>query len=577
MTRRHAIRSQASRLRTTLVPALQSICLVAVALVLADCGGSSNTNPIPINSITEVTNYTVGGTISGLTVGSLVLANGTATVAIAADASSWQFPVSFTPGSSYSVTVQTQPVGETCEITSGGSGTNTGNVANVTVVCGYGEWNWTAGSNTVNASGVYGTQGAAAASNLPGARYSASSWTDTARNFWLFGGIGYDSTGKAGYLNDLWQYTPSTGQWTWIGGASTANASGVYGTQGTAAANNAPGAREAASYWIDSSGNLWLFGGIGNDSTGSTGNLNDLWRYSPSTGQWTWISGANTVNAAGVYGTQHTAAASNLPGARYSASYWTDSSGNLWLFGGYGYDSSGKAGTLNDLWQFSTSSAQWTWIGGTSAVNASGVYGTQNTAAASNLPGARYSASSWIDASGNLWLFGGYGYDSTGSLGKLNDLWQYSPSSTQWTWINGEDAANVGGVYGALGVAEITNVPGARQEASSWIDSTGNLWLFGGVGYSSTGGVGNLNDLWQFDPSTKEWTWMSGGHVQNAGGLYGTLGSASTGNVVGGRSSASPWIDSSGNLWLFGGDGEDSAGTLGYLNDLWQYTPNGGS
>jgi hypothetical protein len=41
------------------------------------------------------------------------------------------------------------------------------------------------------------------------------------------------------------------------------------------------------------------------------------------------------------------------------------------------------------------------------ADNASGVYGTQGTAAASNVPGARYSASSWIDSSGNLWLFGG--------------------------------------------------------------------------------------------------------------------------------------------------------------------------
>ena len=37
--------------------------------------------------------------------------------------------------------------------------------------------------------------------------------------------------------------------------------------------------------------------------------------------------------------------------------------------------------------------------------------------------------STWIDSSGNLWLFGGYGYDSTGQLGYLNDLWQYDPST----------------------------------------------------------------------------------------------------------------------------------------------------
>jgi len=45
-------------------------------------------------------------------------------------------------------------------------------------------------------------------------------------------------------------------------------------------------------------------------------------------------------------------------------------------------------------------------------------------------------------------------------------------------------------------------VPGARNSISSWIDSSGNLWLFGGYGYDSTGNVGYLNDLWQYDPST---------------------------------------------------------------------------
>jgi hypothetical protein len=38
----------------------------------------------------------------------------------------------------------------------------------------------------------------------------------------------------------------------------------------------------------------------------------------------------------------------------------------------------------------------------------------------------------------NLWLFGGVGYDSTGDLGYLNDLWQYNPR-TELTWINGSE------------------------------------------------------------------------------------------------------------------------------------------
>ena len=119
-------------------------------------------------------------------------------------------------------------------------------------------------------------------------------------------------------------------------------------------------------------------------------------------------------------------------------------------------------------------------------------------------------------------------------------------------------------------------VPGARQAASSWIDSAGNLWLFGGVGYDSTGACGKPERSVAIQSEQREWTWVSGGSGDNAGGVYGTQGTASVGNVPGGRDSVSSWIDSSGNLWLFGGYGYDSTGQLGYLNDLWQYDPSTG-
>jgi N-acetylneuraminic acid mutarotase len=472
--------------------------LVGVTFTLAGCGGSSQST----TATASTTNYTVGGTISGLTIGSVVLANGTSTVTVSSGVTSWIFPDSFAPGSSYSVTVQTQPSTELCGVTSGASGMNTGDVGNVTVVCGFGQWRWQAGLNSVNASGVFGTQGTGAASNVPGARYAGSTWTDASGNFWLFGGVGYDSTGVAGDLNDLWRYSPSTGQWTWISGGSAHNVAGVYGTQGTGAASNVPGARYSASSWIDSSGKLWLFGGVGYDLTGGVGNLNDLWRYSPSTAQWTWISGGSADNAAGVYGTEDAAAASNVPGARYAASSWIDASGNFWLFGGYGDDLDGNLGYLNDLWQFSPSSKQWTWVGGEAASDASADYGTLGTVAATNVPGARQAASSWTDSSGNLWLFGGVGYDATGGVGNLNDLWQFSPSTAQWTWVSGGFGDNVGGVYGTRGTASASSVPGGRDSTSSWIDSSGNLWLFGGYGYDVGGQLGYLNDLWQYNPGS---------------------------------------------------------------------------
>jgi hypothetical protein len=135
------------------------------------------------------------------------------------------------------------------------------------------------GSNVVRQSGVYGVQGVPAPGNVPGARASAVSWTDAAGNFWLFGGLGYDSAGGFGDLNDLWEY--SGGQWTWQSGAKFVIQSPVYGTLGTPAPGNVPGARDTAQTWIDPSGRLWLFGGNGIDSTGVAGQLNDLWVFQP--------------------------------------------------------------------------------------------------------------------------------------------------------------------------------------------------------------------------------------------------------------------------------------------------------
>jgi N-acetylneuraminic acid mutarotase len=561
------MKGQSNNRRLTLGAAARGVCLSAAVLVLAACGGGSSSSG-------SSANYTVGGSISGLNASSVVLIyNSTNTVTVSQGATTWVFATSFPAGSSYSVSVLTNPTGELCEVNNGGSGTLTANVTNITVVCSlYGQWTWDGGLSSVNASGVYGTQGAASASNLPGARNNSSSWTDSSGNFWLFGGAGYDSTGASGDLNDLWQYSPSTGQWIWVSGGNGDNASGVYGTLGAASAGSVPGGRYSASSWIDSSGNLWLFGGYGYDSTGAVGRLNDLWQYTPSTRQWTWVSGGNGDNASGLYGTLSAASASNVPGARYAASSWIDASGNLWLFGGFGYDSSGAVGSLNDLWRYSPSSGQWTWVSGGNGDNASGVYGTQGSASASNVPGARQAANSWIDSSGNLWLFGGYGYDSTGGAGYLNDLWQYSPSTGLWTWVSGGSADNASGVYGSQGTPSASNIPGGRYSGSSWIDLSGNMWLFGGYGYDSSNGVGALNDLWLYTPSTQQWTEVTGGSGDNTAGSYGTQGTVSVSASPGSRQAANSWIDTSGHLWLFGGTGYGAAGN-GYLNDLWQFVP----
>jgi hypothetical protein len=213
---------------------------------------------------------------------------------------------------------------------------------------------------------------------------------------------------------------------------------------------------------------------------------------------------------------------------------------------------------LNDLWEFKQSSKEWVWVSGSNLINASGIYGTQGVASASNVPGARDGSVGGIDNIGNLWLFGGGCY-----TGYLNDLWEFNPTTKKWTWISGYSVASWNGgngVYGKQGTASASNVPGVRTAAVSWIDSSGNFWLFGGDGADSTANIGFLNDLWEFNPTSKEWTWVSGSDTYEASGVYGTQGVASASNVPGARDSSTSWIDSDGNLWLFGGTGYDSTG-----------------
>ena len=386
------------------------------------------------------------------------------------------------------------------------------------------------------------------------------------------------------------------------------NSDPYYGTQGVASSLTIPGGRNSSAFWTDTSGSFWLFGGDGLDGSPgpSEGLMNDLWKFSPSTNEWTWIGGNNILSATecpnavfpdcgwpGVYGAQGTPATSNIPGGRKQSVTWTDSKGNLWLFGGWGLDSLGDLGNLNDLWEFSPSTNQWTWVSGSNLAGTSpngqaGVYGTQGVPSANNVPPGLSSGTGWIDASDNLWLFGGNGDSPTNGEGfLLNNLWEFNTQTREWTWVNGSGSGEVSdpGVYGTMGVAAATNVPSGRQSATGWTDSHGNLWLFGGYGEGTEAAcrqtdVDWLNDLWMFNMSSKEWTWMGG----NAGGIYkgtcnmfwvpgswGAVGVAAASNVPSGRGYAAGWADSNGNLWLFGGDGADSANTPAWLNDLWKY------
>ena len=433
------------------------------------------------------------------------------------------------------------------------------------------KWEWISGADTVDQLGVYGTLAAPAAANVPGSREDAVSWRDASGRFWLFGGYGYDAAGYRDRLNDLWVYDPAGGNWTWMGGGSSVDEPAVYGTRGAASALNIPGARNGSVAWTDGGGNVWLFGGFGFTTANDYGNLNDLWMYDPAAGQWTWVMGSNAVDQPGVYGTKGTAASSNIPGGRFGAVSVTGADGRFWLFGGYGEDASGNAGWLNDLWTFDPAARQWTWISGSDTNGQSGAYGTKGTADAANVPGGRYMGAGWLDPDGLFWLFGGEGYDSEENRGPLNDLWKYDPEAGQWTWMTGGNVVRVSGTYTTVDTESTTDTPGSRSGSVSWIDGSGQLWLFGGYGLDSTAYDRWLNDLWKFNPAKSAWTWTSGRSTGGGKGTYGTKGTPDSTNIPGARFSSVSWMDGSGRLWFFGGYGSDSKGTGGWLNDLWQF------
>lgn len=420
-----------------------------------------------------------------------------------------------------------------------------------------GQWMWVNGSQLVSQPPNFGTKGIATSSNTVGGRDVSTGWVDLQGNFWLYGGITPFQRG------DLWKYDPINNLWTWVSGSSALNQKGVYGTKGIPAITNYPGSRYGSMSWRDLNGDLWLFGGTGFGP--NAGYMNDLWKYSITNNTWTWMAGDSLTGKQGSYGSKGVFAPTNNPPCRGDGSScrWTDNNGDFWLFGGY------NSGTQfrNDLWKYSTSLNQWVWVNGDSTYNKLGIYGTINVPNAANKPGARSAQATWTDINGNLWLFGGTGYNSV-NYNVLDDLWKYDPSTNNWTWMNGSNNSAQQPVYGMLCVPSTTNRPGFRNNATAcWTDNCGNLYLYGGNAFADY-----RADLWRYNIATNQWTWISGDNVPSTSPVYGTQGILAPTNKPGARLGAVAWKNNDG-LWFFGGSNNPNAAGDG-LEDIWKYVPD---
>jgi hypothetical protein len=416
-----------------------------------------------------------------------------------------------------------------------------------------GEWVWLHGDSISNNPGNFGIQGVPSATNYPPSLYEACEWTDNSGNFWLWGGL--HPTPYSVY-SDLWKYNPLTNEWTWIKGPGTANPIGNYGVQGVPSTTNYP---PCSSYgvnsWVDLNGNLWMFGGGGF----APGIYSDLWKYDIGTNEWTWMKGPGLLTQPGVYGTIGIPDPFNNPPPRSeTAASWTDSYGDLWLFGGTGYNS--PYPDYNDMWRFNISSNNWTWMNGSSVPDQPSVYGTKGIENSANTPGARWAHTKWKDNNGNFWIYGGR--EHAIPLNR-NDLWRFNPLTNKWTWMNGDTVGNVIGENGTQCVGSPLNFPMNSVECrATWTDSNGNLWAL-------IFGYGIYNSLWMYCHASEQWAIIKADSLLfNAYPVWGTKGVSSPSTIPMGLQGPIGWTDHNAHLYLFGGWWGGGI----WSNALWMYT-----
>jgi hypothetical protein len=105
-------------------------CLTPLILLSTGCGGGGGEG-----APAETPRFTLGGSISGLAASGLVLANGSDTLAVDAGATGFTLPTAVLGGSSFSLTVQAQPTGQTCSVANGSGTVGNANVNNAVVTC----------------------------------------------------------------------------------------------------------------------------------------------------------------------------------------------------------------------------------------------------------------------------------------------------------------------------------------------------------------------------------------------------------------------------------------------------------
>ena len=249
---------------------------------------------------------------------------------------------------------------------------------------------------------------------------------------------------------------------------------------------------------------MYMFGG-----NGST-NFNDFWAWAPGTTTWSMV--AVTPNT-------------TLPTGRYGMSLFYDSKRDkVVMYGGSG----------TEIWEFDPTAAIWTKR-------------SPLPAPAQVVP-SDVSARSGTDVTydqdrGKIVLIGGYAYNTAAAA------YQYDTAIWEWDVVSG--------TWGQLIPAASSPIPDSRTNHAIVYDGGRRVFvMFGGHGNPTNNNV-QLNDSWEWDPSSLGWTKTT----------------PSVGIAPLPRETTTLIYDSSnGSTFLFGGT--VNADTTYGPQEIWTYSPN---
>jgi Galactose oxidase, central domain/Bacterial Ig domain len=285
-----------------------------------------------------------------------------------------------------------------------------------------------------------------------------------------------------------------------------------------------------------------------------------------SQNKWTWMSGYLVSDAVwinprpqpsplSVRGTPWVLDSTAKPSVREHCAGGITNNNEIYVYGG----ASLEYEFSSDFWVYDISQQKWAFI---SDLDWKAVLDTIGKESITAHPGGRNRMASTVDKNGNIWFFGGlYKNKINNQISAMSDLWRYNPKTKKWTYFGDNGGSS--------------NKPNARYRARAWMDESNNFWMYAGA--IDDDNTFSYNDLWKYNTTTNEWTFISGNKNSYyckdcPNGVYpATAGTGGTQYFPRARSDYAYWKDNTGNIWIYGGYVE-SHGADEY-GDLWKFNP----